>query len=617
MLASQPGPSQRGEFSSNFGGISIDPTLSSQSLTSGSSERGDGGGRGVVDGIVKGVVSIGPTQSTFPLLLPQETQPPVKTNTTKPTQTTSTQVPPPPPITPPFPQSTRPPAPPHALYVTPLQGVVMTEGLLRELLQVEGRIHDLQHGQAEAAAQILWLHTAFLTTKETLVKEMEAVKERCIAEMREASAQLKGDEAYCGDDEGDREMLLKDEEEDVMVPVRSGKKRLSGEQKNSMELVKETFKLFLGVTKLDKATLPEINTTDPHFPDNLPPISTNSTGTIKQEHFEWKNTPSTPHNNKALTRIAQHVKIHHEQIVGGMGEIMAKLSVSQIKEKMARKLDGWRAKWRGKSSQRVTAPGGEQGPQMFSNHMKSKGDRFKKAGFAQALYPAFQSDDEDYYKIKKVGEGKDNSEGETGGTERKKKTTNNNNNDSSSSDKDSELEGSESGMAKGEDDDDDDDEGDGEGEGNNKKPNRERKSPPNFTFSFLESFRTWPAAWESQLLWEFKDYLDKQPDTCKGANQAYKRVCRKKKEKEIPRVFTFEGRCRRWMIDPVWWEKRGKSKYDEPLQVAANGCLWGEEDDPEEEVERVKALEVEKKAVKQQREEEAKVLNANKKVKRG
>jgi hypothetical protein len=56
-----------------------------------------------------------------------------------------------------------------------------------------------------------------------------------------------------------------------------------------------------------------------------------------------------------------------------MGEMMAKLSVSQNKEKMACKLDGLRAKWRGKSSQRVTAPGGKQGSQMFSNHMKSVG----------------------------------------------------------------------------------------------------------------------------------------------------------------------------------------------------------------------------------------------------
>jgi hypothetical protein len=53
------------------------------------------------------------------------------------------QVPPPPPITPPFPQSTHVPAPPHALYMTPLQGVVTTEGLLHQFLQVETRIHDL------------------------------------------------------------------------------------------------------------------------------------------------------------------------------------------------------------------------------------------------------------------------------------------------------------------------------------------------------------------------------------------------------------------------------------------------------------------------------------------
>jgi hypothetical protein len=242
--------------------------------------------------------------------------------------------------------------------------------------------------------------------------------------------------------------------------------------------------------------------------------------------------------------------------------------------------------------------------------------------------------------------------------ERKKKTTNDDD-DSSSLDKDRELEGSESGMAKGEDDDDDDDEGDGEGEGDNKvdgegqgqggdkvdggdsaPPGSQletqpgKKKPTKLHILVPGKFRTRPAAWESQLvssstclltlcayrgvqLREFKDYLDKQPDTCKGANQAYKCVHGKKKEKEKPRVFTFEGRCRRWMIDPVWWEKTGESKYDEPLQVAANGHLWGEEDDPEEEAERVKALEVEKKAVKRQHEEEAKASNANKKVKRG
>ncbi|KAJ3512147.1 hypothetical protein NMY22_g15421 [Coprinellus aureogranulatus] len=131
-----------------------------------------------------------------------------------------------------------------------------------------------------------------------------------------------------------------------------------------------------------------------------------------------------------------------------------------------------------------------------------------------------------------------------------------------------------------------------------------------------------PAIWESQRLRDFKAYLDSKPDNCKGSNQSYVRIPGKRKEKEIPKTTTFNGHTRHWMIDWTWWQKTGKAKYDDPHRVAANGFAWGEEEDPEEDEKKVKALAAEKKemagrrkATKRQREGDAAGPSSLKKAK--
>ncbi|RXW15597.1 hypothetical protein EST38_g10251 [Candolleomyces aberdarensis] len=83
----------------------------------------------------------------------------------------------------PFPPSTSPPAHAQSLYVIPVEGKHSADDIIRELVQVEGRISDLGHHQQEAKAQIKWLHTHSSLISDAIKAQVRKEMERCKAEM--------------------------------------------------------------------------------------------------------------------------------------------------------------------------------------------------------------------------------------------------------------------------------------------------------------------------------------------------------------------------------------------------------------------------------------------------
>ncbi|KAM6502839.1 hypothetical protein JOM56_002816 [Amanita muscaria] len=63
-----------------------------------------------------------------------------------------------------------------------------------------------------------------------------------------------------------------------------------------------------------------------------------------------------------------------------------------------------------------------------------------------------------------------------------------------------------------------------------------------------------------------------------------------------PRQYTFEGRLRRWMVDLEWLAEHPEANNEE--MIADNGRLWGDTEDPEETIARLKKASADKKSRK-------------------
>ena len=73
--------------------------------------------------------------------------------------------------------------------------------------------------------------------------------------------------------------------------------------------------------------------------------------------------------------------------------------------------------------------------------------------------------------------------------------------------------------------------------------------------------------------------IDKTPDP-RPSTQYTPRQRGEPKEQPLLSTKSFEGRARRWMVNPEWLTEHPESNTDD--RVADNGRAWGDSQDPEE-----------------------------------
>ncbi|KAH9948902.1 hypothetical protein B0H21DRAFT_659105, partial [Amylocystis lapponica] len=96
---------------------------------------------------------------------------------------------------------------------------------------------------------------------------------------------------------------------------------------------------------------------------------------------------------------------------------------------------------------------------------------------------------------------------------------------------------------------------------------------------------------------EFFDAIDAVKDPM-PSNKYIPRVKAAERVDVPPKIAKLlKNKTRRWMVDPEWLQKDENRQYDTEARIVDSGKAWGDDEDPEDRIERQKRVREEKKEI--------------------
>ncbi|KAL0062930.1 hypothetical protein AAF712_010192 [Marasmius tenuissimus] len=365
--------------------------------------------------------------------------------------------------------------------------------------------------------------------------DMQRDYECKIQELRELIEATRADERSSVGDSGDEEER-KDVEGagDEPVAAMAGSSVELASTHKIKDMVKKIFYLFLGTRALKKMSdFPEMK--EGQTEDSLPLVK--GSDEIREIRFDWNATGRSRHNVNKLSAMVTHSRKVGPTLVAGVGEILPKITDSDLLNRFVATYSTLRRNWKGPTVKKADEPAGLDAPLDNTKHANRASGKLKvrnrKRANAHTLEDAKWVQDTKYDAAFEVNHMSD--------------------------------------------DDDCYDEN-----GQLVKSQYSSREP----------------TYRSELCRKVYNTVDGVPDPA-PSNQYLARVKGKPKEQPIRRAAEFAKRGRTWMYDSAWLKTN--PEYSGELYVLHNGTAWGDPTDPVQQEGQKKDVKAEKKEKKKRK----------------